>query len=120
MRYLFVFLFLICVLSCDKHKAKTYSGKYWCTVNSHYQSGAIGSDTTYNSELEVINDGKFIFVENKKFHVDSLKNGALFIQYSSPHDFSKIQIKDKSIYFYNYSGGLGGYGSIEYFGTKVN
>lgn len=119
MRYLIISLILICSLSCDKQRAKKYSGIYWCTVNEHYQSGGYGTDTTYNSELEVIQDGKFIIVESKTFHVDSLKKGMYIIHCGSPNNYSKIQILDNKIYFYTQGGGLGGYASKEYSGTKL-
>lgn len=119
MRYLIIPLLLITLFSCDKYRAKKYAGTYWCTVNNHYQSGGNGTYTTFNSELEVIQDGKFIIVESRKFHVDSLKTGAYYIHYGSPNNYAKIQILNNEIYFYTHGGGLGGYSSKEYSGTKM-
>ena len=113
-----VTLFVSVFQSCDKQHAKDLSGIYNCQVHYLYwDMMPTNKDSTYNEQLEVLQDGKYINVLNYKIHIDSLWNGKEYYT-GYIHDYFKVKFTNDSLYATRSSGGLGGNASWTYKGIK--
>lgn len=106
------------LLSCDKHRAKKCSGTYSCKVDYHYWDMTPStSDSAYQEDLEIKQDGKHVIVLGTSIHIDSLwKEKEYYIGYV--HNYMKVLFKKDSIYITRSSGGLGGNATWKYRGVK--
>lgn len=120
MRHIIIFLLLISLLSCDKYRAKKYSGTYYCIVKTHhYSMYSSPEDSTYMADLIVTQDSKSIKVFGISIHVDLLKEDGYYTVNTSSTSYYKIRFIDDKIYFSYSSGGLGSGGGASYSGTKL-
>lgn len=106
-------------MSCDKIKARKFSGKYRCTVD-HYawiMNQGVIADTSYVEDIEIKRAGKMVNVMGRSIHVDSLRDENIYKEGQSNNYFSVLFKKD-SIYIESMSGGLGGNSSWMYAGRK--
>lgn len=106
------------LLSCDKHRAKKLSGTYSCRVDYHYWDMTPStSDSTYQEDLEIKQDGKQVIVLGTSIPIDSLwKEKEYYIGYV--HNYMNVLFKNDSLYITRSSGGLGGNASWKYRGVK--
>jgi hypothetical protein len=114
-------LSILFVTSCDKIHVKKLAGKYNCNVkvNSYNMiNGGWSYDTTYTETVEVKQEGLFVNVKGFKVHIDSLWKGKKYSA-SVSGDHRSLQFVNDSLYYYAWSGGLGGGGSQTYEGIKI-
>jgi hypothetical protein len=107
--------------SCDKIHVKKLAGKYNCKVKGHYYNminGGYSYDTIYTETVEVKQEGVFVNVKGFKVHIDSLWKGKKYSA-SVSGDHRSLQFVNDSLYYYAWSGGLGGGGSQTYEGIKI-
>ena len=100
---------------------KKLAGKYNCNVkvNSYNMiNGGYSYDTTYTETVEVKQEGVFVNVYGFKVHIDSLWKGKKYFE-NNYSDNRSLQLVNDSLYFYHWSGGLGGGGSQIYEGIKI-
>lgn len=112
---------MICLVffSCDKYKAKKFSGVYSCSVNYHYSDmSGLTNDTVYAEDVEVKEDGDSIIIFNNKIHVDALRKGVTYEKFTGASTFYQVKIDNDELYYFSTNGGLGGSSSIEYLGKK--
>ncbi len=112
---------LVFFSSCDKIHVKKLAGKYNCNVKGHYYNminGGYSYDTTYTEMVEVKQEGVFVNVKGFKVHIDSLWKGKKYWA-SVSGDHRSLQFVNDSLYYYVWSGGLGGGGSQTYEGIKI-
>ena len=114
-------LSILFLTSCDKIHVKKLAGKYNCNVKGHYYNminGGYSYDTTYTEMVEVKQEGVFVNVKGFKVHIDSLWKGKKYWA-SVSGDHRSLQFVNDSLYYYVWSGGLGGGGSQTYEGIKI-
>ena len=114
-------LSILFLTSCDKIHVKRLAGKYNCNVKGHYYNminGGYSYDTTYTEMVEVKQEGVFVNVKGFKVHIDSLWKGKKYSA-SVSGDHRSLQFVNDSLYYYVWSGGLGGGGSQTYEGIKI-
>ncbi len=81
--------------------------------------GTVSHDTTYIDTIEVKREGDFITLLDNSFLVDSIWKGNKFKE-GYVHEYREIQFIHDSIYFTQYSGGLGGGDGTNYAGIKID
>jgi hypothetical protein len=114
-------LSILFLTACDKIHVKKLAGKYNCYVKGHYYNminGGYSYDTTYTETVEVKQEGVFVNVKGFKVHIDSLWKGKKY-WVSVSGDYRSLQFVNDSLYYYVWSGGLGGGGSQTYEGIKI-
>lgn len=111
-------LFILLLLSCDKHHAKKLSGTYSCRIEYHYwDMTPLNIDSIYYEDIKIGQDGKFIVVLGTSIHIDSLwKEKEYYDGYI--HNYLKVLFKNDSVYITRSNGGLGGNASWTYEGEK--
>ena len=103
------------IISCKKRAVNHFTGKYSCTYYGHgWMLGEPSTDTSYETTLEVTRNKKELTVLGRTFHSDSIQNNKTYYGYSY-----KVRFYSKdSLYFYSWSGGLGGGSSSTYYCDK--
>jgi hypothetical protein len=105
--------------SCDKIRANRFSGVYTCSVHAtSFDMYGSNYDTTYTSEVEVVQDGTHILILGSSIHVDSLRHGNAY-KVGSYLSYFELKLEQDSLFYLSSSGGLGGYSSITYRGEKI-
>ncbi|WP_300661473.1 hypothetical protein [Fluviicola sp.] len=103
---------------CDKHRAKKLSGTYSCKVAYHYWDMTPStSDSTYQEDLEIKQNGKNVIVLGTSIPIDSLWKEKEYYE-GNAHNYIEVLFKKDSIYITRSSGGLGGNASWKYRGSK--
>ena len=106
------------VLSCDKYRARRWSGTYRCSVHlSSWNMTGVTIDTAYTEEVELTANKKNVVIFGNEVPVDSLRDEHMY-KVGDVHNYFVLQLKGDSIYYFHSSGGLGGNGSYEYRGIK--
>lgn len=117
-RFLIVIAVTMMVLSCDKYRARRWSGKYNCQVHYHYWDGTpLIKDSVYQEVIEVTHLKNKIVLFGHGIPVDSLRDEKRYYE-GYVHNYIEVQLKGDSIYYLYSSGGLGGNASFEYRGIK--
>ena len=118
-KIIFTLIIGLTFLSCDKYKAKRLSGIYACKVDVESFNMSSGYfDTTYFEDVEVKQDGESIVIFNKKIHIRDLKKGVYFEEGTMSSVYLKVRIYKNELFYFYHSGGLGGYGNVQYIGKK--
>ncbi len=107
-----------CLMSCDKYRAKRWSGIYACQVDYHYFDITPQSiDCTYTQDIEIKEDGRNVIVLGHQVYVDCLRHENKY-RVGDIHNYLEVQFKKKQVFIFRYGGGLGGNASYRYVGTK--
>ena len=116
---LFILLILsVAISGCDKHHSKKLSGTYSCKVSyNHWDMTPSFIDTTYNEDILIEQDGKYLLVMGYAIHIDSLRGEK---EYNNGYlsNYMKVIFRNDSIYLTKSSGGLGGNSTWDYQGRK--
>ena len=117
-RFLIVIAVSMMVLSCDKYRARRWSGTYNCKIHYLYWDMTPKNvDSTYYGTVEVNQKKRSIVIFGHEIPVDSLRDEKLYYE-GYVHNYIQVQFKGDSIYYLYSGGGLGGNGSYEYRGIK--
>jgi hypothetical protein len=117
--FLFALLALVLLSACEKKQPKNLTEKYYCSVHHYSWTGGFHYDTIYNDTIEVKREGDYITLLGNQFFVDSVWKGNKFKE-GYVHEYREIQFINDSIYFTQYSGGLGGGDGTNYAGIKID
>jgi hypothetical protein len=113
------FIALLLLSACSKKLSKKNTEKYRCSVHHYSWTGGFHYDTLYVDTIEVKREGDYITLLGNQFFVDSVWKGNKFKE-GYVHEYREIQFIHDSIYFTQYSGGLGGGDGTNYAGIKID
>ena len=110
--------------SCQKIRAKKYSGAYRCVVHSPYWEGTnpmdyYEKDSVYNTEIEVIRERKTLRIFNDPaIEISEIQEGKTLDNFSGCAACGiSIKFENDSLFMRTSSGGNGG-GSIQTYECK--
>lgn len=118
-RFVFILFSIILFFGCDKRHAKKYAGVYACEVNYTGTNINYGPwDSTYFQEVEVVQEGRYLFIGEKQYHIDSLWKGKTYTvgNYSCAYS---TRFENDSLFLTISTGSLGTHTSRKYKGKKV-
>ncbi len=124
MKYLFLLLFFVTLLSCRKKEYKPYLGTYTCQITEHLDSTHNGFewDSTYTENEELFElDGKNMQFRDLPVPYKYIQDNG---EYKASHFVTgiywgrEITLRNDSLYFYHYEGTSAGFWSIRYRGKR--
>lgn len=122
-QYLTILFISTILFSCKKEKVsepwEQFPGDYYCRVDAGgFTITDGGWDTTYMTTITVSQEGTNFKIFNNLIPIDSVKNGEQYMVGNFSSHYT-VQFKNDSLFYYSYSGGLGGNSHSDVRGPKL-